>query len=158
MAFPMYRGMLTMPNAGDLTPEQIAQMQAGGDPYAQGWQPFAPRAAALSTIGQGLTGLGAGLLSGRNWAEGLSHGLLAASQGMQQASQDARRDIYVDQQGRSMQRRMQQEDRQTAREDEAAERKAASIEALASNPPAGVDPVQWRSLVMRLAIHRGVGR
>lgn len=117
------------------------------DPYAGGWAPFQPRSAALDTIGQGLAGLGAGLLSGRNWGEGLSRGLLAANQGMQQAGQDARRDYYVDQQGRYMQRRMQQEDRQAAREDEATRRKAASIEALAASPPPGVDPQQWRSYV-----------
>lgn len=112
------------------------------DPYAGGWAPFQPRSAALDTIGQGLAGLGAGLLSGRNWGEGLSRGLLAANQGMQQAGQDARRDYYVDQQGRYMQRRMQQEDRQQRAADDLQKRRDAYIGTLpeADRQMAALDP------------------
>ena len=115
------------------------------DPYAGGWQPFT--ASPLIGIGQGLAGLGAGLLSGRNWSEGLSRGLLGANQGIQQGLQDARRDYYVDQQGRYMQRRMRQEDKAQERQDAADARKAQAVADLSAHPPAGVDPQQWASMV-----------
>jgi hypothetical protein len=118
------------------------------DPSAGGWQPFDPRSAALSSLGQGLTGLGAGLLAGRNWGDGLSRGLLAANQGLQQGLQDARRDHDADQQGRALQRRLQREDRAAEQADAEDQRKAAALEAAAARPPAGVDPQQWHAWVM----------
>lgn len=135
----------------DPTQQQIAQLQQGmtpADPYADsGWQPFNPNTARWNAGAQALAGLGAGLLSGRNWSEGLSRGLMGANQGFQDSMQDARRDYYVDQQGRYMQRKMQQEDRASARADAADQRKAAAIADLSANPPAGVDPKQWASMV-----------
>jgi len=118
------------------------------DPYAAGWQPFNGRGSGLTmALGSGLAGLGAGLLSGRNWSEGLSRGLLGFSGGVQQGMQDARRDYFVDQQGRYMQRRMQQEDKAQARQDAADTRKAQAIADLSAHPPSGVDPQQWASMV-----------
>lgn len=124
----------------DPTQQQIAQLQQGmtpADPYADsGWQPFNPNTARWNAGAQALAGLGAGLLSGRNWSEGLSRGLMAAQQGANDASANARRDYYVDQQGRYMQRKMQQEDRANARQDA----QQAGVDKLIGTLPADQQP------------------
>lgn len=50
-----------------------------------------PQQIRLSMLGQGLTNVGAGLLSGKNWSEGLSRGLLGFQQAQQNTLEDAMR-------------------------------------------------------------------
>lgn len=128
----------------DPTQQQVAQLQgmAPADPYAeQGWQPFSPGAARWSAAGSALTNLGAGLLSGRNWSEGLSRGLMGANQGFQDGMQNARRDYYVDQQGRYMQSKMAAEQRKEQRTQQ-------QIDQLNRMPPPnGMSADQWSTML-----------
>lgn len=76
-----------------------------------GYDPSARRRAALA---QGLAGLGAGLLTGRNWSEGAGRGLLGFSEGSRRGAEDYQAGILADAQMAEYQRAQEQRTAQLA--------------------------------------------
>ncbi len=70
-------------------------MNSLGNPQPE---PYDPRQGQVAGLSQGLLNLGAGIAGGNNWGQGISMGLLGASQGMQQGQDNYRRDAIFRQQ------------------------------------------------------------
>jgi len=123
-------------------PYTYAAMQPmlGGFFGGAGYVPPTPQQQRLQAIGALLSGLGGGLLSGRNLGQGLGLGIQAGTQGLQQAREDQQRQAQFGMQQQQFQQQQAELQRQEAQ-------RQAQLKAQAGVTLPGVDAATSANLL-----------